>query len=72
MVTVAEPTLITLAQAVELTGKPYRSLQRWITNGYLTVRARARFPAPGGGKVLVFLEDVQALVVNPPKSGPRT
>ena len=61
--------LITLEQAASEYGVPYSTLGRWINVGHLEVKERIKYPAPGGGKVLVDRNDVAALSENRPKRG---
>ena len=71
MVTVAEPKLITLEEAIGIARRTYCTLQRWLRGGYLREYGREKFPARGGGKVLVSLEEVWYLAENPPRPGPK-
>ena len=71
MVTVAEPKLITLEEAAGIARRTYYTLQRWLRGGYLREYGREKFPARGGGKVLVSLEEVWYLAENPPRPGPK-
>ena len=71
MVTVAEPKLITLEEAAGIARRTYCTLQRWLRGGYLREYGREKFPARGGGKVLVSLEEVWYLAENPPRPGPK-
>ena len=64
-----EQDLITLEEAAEQHGIPYGTLTRWIHVGHLNVIDRIRFPARGGGKVLVDNNDVMYLSRHRPKKG---
>ena len=61
--------LVTLEEAQGQFPVSYGMLNSWVSRGHLTVRGRVRFPAPGGGKVLVDPNDVEYLIENPPKQG---
>ena len=68
--TVTKPEdLITLDQAVEDFGIPLGTLYRWMHVGHLREQGRERFPARGGGKVLVDRNDVAELAEHRPKPG---
>ena len=59
----------TLAEISESQDVPYGRLLSWVARGHLEVRGRERFPARGGGKLLVSEADVIALKLHPPKNG---
>jgi excisionase family DNA binding protein len=59
--------LITLAEAAEITGRTYRTLQNWVADGTLPKVSMERFP--GGGRILVSRERVEFLRDNPPRTG---
>ena len=61
--------LITLEEASSRYGVPYATLLSWLHRGRLEKKGRRRFPAPGGGKVLVASQDVSRLTTNGPKRG---
>ncbi len=74
VVTTLEPKPITIQQASDEFGIPKGTLGRWIHIGHLTPVGRVKFPARGGGKVLVDRAQVEEMVRNPPRNGrpPKT
>ncbi len=61
---------ITVAEAAALTGRSYRTVQRWVDAGRLAVIGRiTKTPGPGG-KILLDREEVEELAKDPPKHGP--
>jgi len=67
--------LMTLAEASEISGIRIGTLSNYLHEGKLTRRGRQRYPAPGGGKVLVDLDEVRSLQKRPvgrPRKNPAT
>ena len=64
-----EPDLLTLVEASVAFELNVSRLKAWIYNGHLKEAGRQRYPARGGGKVLVDRADVEYLKANPPKNG---
>ena len=61
--------LITLEQAASEFGVPYSTLLNWVNVGHLEEKGREKYPARGGGKVLVDRKDVAHLSEHRPKRG---
>ncbi len=59
--------LITLQEASERHAIPYNTLLAWVYRGTLQEQGREKYPARGGGKVLVSDEEVAHLKEHPPK-----
>ena len=69
MVVATEPTLVTLDDAAAKYGIPRTTLENWVRVGHLEEQGRERFPARGGGKILVDEREVAFLAHNRPKTG---
>ena len=66
----AEPdSLLTIEEASTKYGTPYNTLLQWVHRGKLTVVARQKFPARGGGKILIDEAELQYLLAHPPAMG---
>ena len=61
--------LITLQEASDKYRRAYDTIARWVQRGHLTEYGRQRFPARGGGKVLISEAELVELLQNPPKAG---
>ena len=69
VVTTLEPKPITIEEAAREYGIPEGTIRRWLVKGHLHEIGRIRYSAPGGGKVLVYAEEVRELADNRPKLG---
>lgn len=63
--------LVTLIQAEHITGAHRRRLNSWVQRCTLRARGRVRAPARGGGYILVSLAEVERVLRDPPRPGPR-
>ncbi len=61
--------LVTLDAASADTDLKVERIYGWTKRGILAIHARKRSPAPGGGMILVDINEVRALKDNPPKNG---
>ena len=67
---VEKPTdLITVQEAADKSGRSHNTIMTWIKKERLTEYGRERFPARGGGKILVSEAELWELLANPPKMG---
>lgn len=69
VVTTREPKPITIKEASEVFNVPEATIRGWIHRGHLASVGRIKYPAPGGGKVLVDSAQVEELTVSPPVNG---
>jgi transcriptional regulator with XRE-family HTH domain/predicted DNA-binding transcriptional regulator AlpA len=52
--------LVTIAEATQISGIKLSTLYKYISEGKLTVRGRQTYPAPGGGKLLLDLDELNS------------
>ena len=58
--------LITVTDACKKYKRSVTTLRRWWRNGYIQLMGRVRGPAPGGGYLLVSVDEIEAHISNPP------
>ena len=60
---------VTLKEASERFDIPYGTLRHWVRKGHLVMLKREKYPARGGGKILVSSDEVAEVKDYPPKAG---
>jgi excisionase family DNA binding protein len=69
VVTTLGPKPITIEEASEEFDIPQGTLYSWLRRRHLVPLGRIRFPARGGGKVLIDRNQVEELLRDPPRTG---
>lgn len=63
--------LITVPEASRKYRRSKATLRRWYNNGYIRLMGKLRGPGPGGGSLLVPIDEVESCIANPPFRGGR-